>query len=295
MWAFSMIGRTGQMMGAHTLFRWLGAAGIELQSAGQVLAIDPYFTRLPFRRQLFGRVAPDGALVATHMPRCDVVLVTHAHYDHLLDVPEVARNTGARVYGSGNTCGLLRALGVPEGQIRQVGAGDALSLGAFQVQVLPAVHRRTPGFGPGRLSSDLRPPLRARDYRMDSALSFLIAAQDVRLLTDPGGPLHVEQPVDLLLLAPHLGPGRYGPILCAAHPKTVIPSHWDDFWRPLSKPLRPMLCPPRWALPPLRRVNLAAFCKGVEQIVPGTVVFVPEVLRVYDVMAEALGHPQPLA
>ena len=39
------------------------------------------------------------------MPRCRVVLVTHAHYDHLLDVPEVARNTGARTLTQRHYCG----------------------------------------------------------------------------------------------------------------------------------------------------------------------------------------------
>ncbi len=45
-------------------------------------------------------------------PRCDFVLVTHAHWDHLMDVPDVVLNTGATALGSANTCQLLALLGV---------------------------------------------------------------------------------------------------------------------------------------------------------------------------------------
>src|SRR5512137_2297982 len=104
--------------------RWLGVAGIELRLNGQTLAIDPYFTRAPLRRML-ERMHPDRRLVAGQLPRCDYVLVTHPHYDHLADVPEVVRNTGATALGSANACRLLAALGVPAQQVRQIGAGDS--------------------------------------------------------------------------------------------------------------------------------------------------------------------------
>ena len=55
-------------------FRWLGTAGIELTAADQVLALDPFFTR-PSVRQMFRPIIPDPALVASHLPRCNYVLV----------------------------------------------------------------------------------------------------------------------------------------------------------------------------------------------------------------------------
>jgi L-ascorbate metabolism protein UlaG (beta-lactamase superfamily) len=75
-------------------FRWLGTAGIELRAADQVLALDPFFTR-PSLRQMLRPITPDPAVVASHLLRCNFVLVTHPHYDHLLDVPAVLEQTGA--------------------------------------------------------------------------------------------------------------------------------------------------------------------------------------------------------
>ncbi|MHB0870884.1 MAG: MBL fold metallo-hydrolase, partial [Chloroflexota bacterium] len=97
--------------------RWLGTAGIELSTDQEVLAVDPFFTRPPFRRIWFGRVFPDRRLVAAKLPRCNYVLVTHSHWDHLMDVPEVVLNTGATALGSPNSCRLLTLLGVPEDRI----------------------------------------------------------------------------------------------------------------------------------------------------------------------------------
>src|SRR5258708_40356377 len=80
--------------------RWLGVAGTELSGDGRTLLIDPFVSRPPARRLWAGRVAPDGALVAEKVPQGDVVLVTHAHWDHIMDVPEVARPPRPPAYGS---------------------------------------------------------------------------------------------------------------------------------------------------------------------------------------------------
>jgi hypothetical protein len=44
-----------------------------------------------------------------------------------------------------------------------------------------------------------------------------------------------------------------------------------------------MFKPPRWAWPPLQRVNLTQFKQMVEQIAPKTQVFIPERFQTYDI------------
>jgi L-ascorbate metabolism protein UlaG (beta-lactamase superfamily) len=263
-------------------FRWLGVAGIELRAGDRVLVIDPYFTRFPTWKLWFGRVRPDRLLIAEKIQRCDLVLVTHAHFDHIMDVPDVVRYTGAMVMGSPNSCRLLAACGVPAQKIREIGVGDKLTLKDFQVEVLRTEHPKTPGFSPGRLAPDLTLPLRARDYRMDEDFGFLIEVHGYRVLTDPGTCPGDGVAADALFVYPGMGPEYYGSLLHLVQPKVVVPIHWDDFFRRLTQRLRPYWKLSRQVWPPLQRIDLGEFKGMVEEIAPGTRFFEPETFRTYD-------------
>jgi len=272
---------------ANLSFRWMGAGGLAFSGGGRTLLIDPFFTRPPVRALLaFSRVAPDWALVARHTSQADYVLVSHAHYDHLLDVPEVLRLTGARAYGSHNTCSLLALHGLPASQLACITPGDRLALDPFTVDVFPGRHTHTPldrwinGPLPERFNrAQMRLPLRLVDYRMDACFSFRIQAGGRSLLV--GG--HSTQ-AEILYLAPYFAGDRLHALLAAVEPRQVVLIHWDDFTRPLSRPLRPMLVTHRqgrsgWA--PIGRLDLVAFTRLVQATRPKTSVLVPELFRAY--------------
>jgi len=269
-------------MSTSIRFRWLGVAGIELTANSSTLLIDPCFTRPRWWHLGLGRVRPDARRVAEYIQAGDYVLVSHAHWDHLMDVPEVLRHTGGLALGSPNTCRLLAACGVLAGQAREMRAGQQLRLGDLNVTVLPAQHIRLPGFGPGRLSSRLSPPLRLRDYRMDDCFSFLVEADGLRLLDWCGLGRQPAPPADVLCVAPYGPPAYYPALLRQVQPRLVVPVHWDDPFRPLSRPVRPFFQSPRWGWPPMGRVKLVEFKRMVEETMPGTQVLIPEMLRVYD-------------
>ena len=270
--------------------RWLGVGGIELRACDQVLLIDPYLTRLPLWRMAVGRVRPNRELIAARIPRCDFVLVTHPHVDHLLDVPDVLRNTGALALGSANTCRLLAARGVPAHQIREIDVGDRFMLGDFDIEVLPAGHTTFWGWLPfsGPLPPGPRPPLRARDYRMDRCFGFLVNVEGTRLLHCPD----TGAPADVLTVKPLGTRARYKALLRQTRPRVVIPVHWDDFCRPLSKPVRPTLAPSGQAIPPLKHIDLAQFVRMIEQIAPETQVLIPDMFRTYDLDGLAAVRPR---
>jgi L-ascorbate metabolism protein UlaG (beta-lactamase superfamily) len=277
---------SGMAMDASVSFRWLGVAGIELRLCGRVLLIDPFVSRPPFRRMWLGRVEPDHALIAETIPRCDVVLVTHAHWDHLMDVPEVAARGGAAVYGSPNTCALLRRLGVAPECVHSLADGDHVGLDevGVEVEVVGAVHGKVLGrpIFTGPLPSDLRPPLRLRDYRMDVDFSFLLRTATYRLLDWSSERAEPAVAADVLFVKPFGTRAYFERLLRLVQPRLVIPIHWDDLYRPLSKGLRPMIGPPRWSVPPFRRVDLADFQRMIWQVAPHARAFVPDLFRVYD-------------
>ncbi len=74
--------------------RWLGVAGLEFTLGDHTLLIDPFLSRPPLRNVFMGRVYSDIQLIKEKIKKADHILITHAHYDHLLDVPAIATQTG---------------------------------------------------------------------------------------------------------------------------------------------------------------------------------------------------------
>lgn len=248
-------------MNNNLQFRWLGVAGIELTFKDQILTVDPFLTRPPFRSVLWGRLRPNQTLTARHLPRCDSILVSHSHYDHLMDVPAIAQQTGAAVYGSTSTCQIASLLGLPENQIHEVSAGSLLRLGEFEIEVHSTDHIRMPvdRWINGPLAPDLRSPLRLRDYRMDCCFAFLIKVGGMRILFNKQ-----NIPADVLLFAPLRDAAAYVPVLENVQPKVVIPIHWDNFFRPLDKPLQPLPQPPKFLWPGLNSQRPGDFKHQIE-------------------------------
>lgn len=263
-------------------FRWLGVAGIELQIDGQILAIDPFFTRPPFWCLWFGRVQPDRERIEKSIHIYDFILVSHPHYDHLMDVPVIIEMTGALALGSENACRLMRLLGAAEKHIQKIEAGDRVTLGKFQVEAIPSQHIRLPGFGSGPLQNDLHPPLRICDYRMDYGFSFLILAGGLRFLVWTSALTELSPRADVLFLSLTGTKAYLETLLSRVQPSMIVPTHWDDFFRPLSRPIRPSFELPRLAIPPVRRKNLDVFRRMVSDIAPGVKTIIPEIFRSYQ-------------
>jgi L-ascorbate metabolism protein UlaG (beta-lactamase superfamily) len=260
----------------------LGTAGIELAVHGQVVLIDPYLSRVPAWKLWFGRLCPARELIAERVLQCDLLLVTHAHFDHIMDVPSIARNTGAMTVGSRNSCELLKAYGISKEQIQEIHAGDELTFDGFSIKAWPAEHRRIPGFAPGPLPPKPKLPLRASGYRIDDCYSYLISVNGLRLLTDPGVRPDDAVAADVLFVYPGMQTEYYITLLGRVQPKITIPIHWDDFFRPLSRPLRPFWKLPTLAFPPLQHIDLEEFRQTVQRIAPECRMFEPEIFHPYE-------------
>jgi L-ascorbate metabolism protein UlaG (beta-lactamase superfamily) len=271
--------------------RYLGVAGWELRTPAHCLLVDPLFTRVPLWKVAIGRAVPDvQAIRARTPPAAGLVLVTHPHYDHIMDAPQVARLTGAVVAASSQGCDLLAVLGVPATQRRPITHGDTLTHGDFTVEVHRTPHRIMFGQVPyaGPLHAHLRPPLRASDYRIDQHFSFRISVGGTRILVASG--IDDEPPVEanVLLVGADASRGQLARILGAVKPRLVMPNHWDDMFRPLSKPVRPSIKPTRGLTIP-RRIDLNTWARLVEELAPGAHVVIPahfEPYRLADLLQE---------
>ena len=244
---------------ADDLFRvtWLGTAGLVFQLEDVILAVDPFLTRPDLKQLLTAELHPDRDLVKSFLPRCSHILVSHAHHDHLMDVPVVMAQTGAEVSAPPNACRLLEAMDVEPGRVHPIGAGDRFRLGEFEVEVLPGHHIWLPLPIFGKLPHRLHRPPRFREYRMDTALAFLIRVRGVRFAVAPAVPVKA----DILFAYPY-AVRMLWKNLQDMPPETVIPIHWDNFFNPVL--------PQGFRTGRLERMNLRRFTRLAGRYAPSS-------------------------
>jgi L-ascorbate metabolism protein UlaG (beta-lactamase superfamily) len=235
---------------------WFGTTAVLLGDGQHAVMVDPFFTRPDglWNLALNREIAPDEKLIADWLRRAgvqklDAVLVSHSHYDHAMDAGVVARLTGAQLFGSASTGNIGRGVGLPEAQIRLVQSGAPAQIGPFRVAFIDARHAgRTGGRPTGNIASPLTPPARYLDYKQGGTYSILVEHPLGTVLHHGSagfvpGALQGRK-ADVVFLGIALVddlPSYLREVVDAVGARRVIPTHWDDFTRPLSQPLIPFL------------------------------------------------------
>ena len=228
---------------------YLGVNGYQFEANGHALLVDPYFTRAGLTAvALQQRIEPSEAGIAIGLqhvrPRADAVLVTHAHFDHLLDVPEIMRRTNARLVAGVTAANLTMSCGVDRTRCLIVQPGSTRLIGPWRIKVLPATHDRILGWLPfrGTRSQPGTCPAKASDWRLGEPMAFLIEANGKRIYVDSGGtpeilPPAQIAPVDLAILGVALPDSRkrFSAAVDRLRPRYVLPSHQDDFFASVER------------------------------------------------------------
>src|SRR4029434_8947822 len=186
---------------------YLGTNGYQFEFKGRALLVDPYFSRVDLLSVALGsRIQSNAARIndgLRHLAtKADAILVTHGHFDHLLDVPVVMAKTRARLIASASSVDLARRAGASSGET--VKPGDVRRIGPWKIRVLSATHDRLFGkvpFDQPRMQTGA--PQRAADWICGERLACLIEVNGQRIYVDSGGTpaqLPPNQRVDLAIL-----------------------------------------------------------------------------------------------
>lgn len=99
---------------AGNSIKWLSHACFSIQtSRGKTILIDPWITDNP--------LCP---VTIDDIDKVDIILVTHDHFDHSVNVTEISQKTGATVIGFPETVGRLKTgQSLPEGNVIFGGIG----------------------------------------------------------------------------------------------------------------------------------------------------------------------------
>ncbi|MGW7411066.1 MBL fold metallo-hydrolase [Streptomyces sp. NPDC054863] len=262
--------------GGPVSLRWLGVAGWELAFDGHRILVDPYLSRQEYRVPGGSAIDADRALtpdtgtveqvVARHLPAPpELLLVTHGHFDHLLDVPQLLGRPAWQEHRIRTLCGetswhLLRGMGTSRrrtddcvvltgGESLRFPAGPTGTPPAYTVEAFRSLHSQYGGhgfFAPGTLND---PPAQVRtlgDMREGGTLAYqvTVGADRLRIMFLSGTANFVEREVagarpDVLVLgvSGHDAVHRYVERVMEAlgRPPVVVPSHHDDMLTSLLK------------------------------------------------------------
>lgn len=249
--------------------RWLGTAGFHLRFAGGELLLDPYLSRLPGAR-------PAIRFSLQEFRGVSLILVSHGHFDHAMDLAELAALPSVRIHAPLRTSRALAGQGVSQAALQPNERLASFAWHGAQIRTVPSRHMV---FDPPMILQSLARLLRggsllrflriAGRHPAGSSCEFLLNLGGYRVLFSGSGGGDWDQMARLrphCFLLPFAGRSDlieyYLRALRKLRPGTVVLHHFDPFF--------PSLCPDY----PVR-----AFRERLSREMPGIRVIVPEPKR----------------
>jgi L-ascorbate metabolism protein UlaG (beta-lactamase superfamily) len=222
---------------------WWGTAAFRIKTGNLVFLLDPYVSRNEKAR-------PKQYLKAEDILDGELIFMSHGHFDHLFDVPVIARKAGSTVYCSVEAENTLIEKGLSKDKIHRVETdGYTIDFCGHQARAFFSEHVK---FDKKLLFKTLLGinirifryiPL-LKEFPVGQVLSWRFAIEGKIIhFFGSGGSTTLEleklasRPTDILLV-PLQGHSNICDIALkyvrVMQPKIVIPHHQDDFFPPIS-------------------------------------------------------------
>ncbi|HZD51480.1 MAG TPA: hypothetical protein VE175_00400 [Woeseiaceae bacterium] len=236
---------------------WLGITTLLFDDGETQILTDGTFTRLsPFdiasRRRVWSDAAAINRRIAEfRLGRLAAIIPLHAHFDHAMDIGQVANRTSAIVLGSESAANIVRGAKVPVRQYQILADGESRRFGNFTITLFESAHAPVgPGddhWLSGTIEQPLTQPARVSDWKSGVCWSVLIAhPQGTALVEGSGGFVDGKlegEKVDVVFLsvAGLAGLGReyveryWSETVARTTAARVYPIHFDDYTQPFGE------------------------------------------------------------
>jgi len=235
---------------------WAGVTTLLINDGTSAMMTDGFFSRPGLLEVGSRRLSPsapriDGCLARLGVDRLDAVLPVHTHFDHAMDSAVVAERTGAPVVGGTSAAQVGLGHGLPDDRLIVATPGEPIMLGAYDVTLIEG-HHCPPDRFPGVIREPVVPPAKVSAYKCGEAWSTLVhhrpSGRRLLIVGSAGfvsGALVGQRAEVVYLGVGQLGlqPEQYlidywAETVRTVGARRVVLIHWDDFFRPLHKPLR---------------------------------------------------------
>lgn len=248
--------------GVKTTF--FGTSSLLFDDGRTQILIDGFFSRPNTLQVAFGKIKTNTKRVEMTLAKANInrlkgVFVCHSHYDHVLDAPFIAQKTNAILYGSNSTIQTGIGSSLQPENMHEFKPDETIEIGDFTIKILASKH--TPPFkvlgktnatdlNHPNIDKPLAQPTKVDNYIEGGTFDFYITHHGKNILVKASTnfiPNALDTyPCDALFLGcAMLGKfdstfqnNYYKHTVKATNAKLVVPIHWDNFMRPLTKPMQ---------------------------------------------------------
>ncbi|MEW5961229.1 MAG: MBL fold metallo-hydrolase [Chloroflexota bacterium] len=245
---------------------WLGVAGFKIDTGeGATLLIDPFLSRPKKARPVL-------PLQLADLTPVDEILLTNGRFDHSLDTPTLARQTGAIVHAAESICRRLAQAGVSNHTLEPITFQKPKRLGSLVWQALPSLVNQADSSLVLRAltrSPQVLPQVRALEeqWLVGDMVAYRLQGEGLSLVHF-GSAAWIDSEIrelrpDIALIPvenyPNISAAAVGLTLLLL-PRLVILHHWDDYYPPVSQ-----------------MINLKEFEAVTRLVAPGVKVYIPSI------------------
>lgn len=196
---------------------WLGHSAFRLVLPdGRVVLIDPWLNENPSCPESEKKVS-----------RCDMILITHGHFDHVGDSIELAKRFNPIIVANYDLCGVLQKL-AGKGRFEGMNTGGTLELDGVRVSLTRAYHSSGVDSPEGPIYGGMPNGV----VLAAKGVATVYHAGDTDVFTDMTLIAHLFEPkIAILPIGDRFTMGAKGAALAAnlLNPAAILPCHYQTF------------------------------------------------------------------